>query len=286
MLRMLGFAVIILALSGPAASAKPEGVLKRIAESGELRIGYVPDAPPMSYRDDGNKVVGYTIDLCRRIATAVQEELGIEKLKLVYLPLELPEERIRAVETGAVDLECGATTITMSRRERVDFTLMTFITGGAVLSKTSAPINSTTGVDGKKIAVIKGTTTEQALKLFARTNDFNVNIDRIDTHEEGIRLLDAGKVDGYASDRTMLIGQAMRSSDGQYSLTRNVFSFEQYGIMLARGDTDLRLVADRALAKLYGTARILRLYHDWFGRHGEPLPPILKAMYEFQAVAE
>jgi hypothetical protein len=56
--------------------------------------------------------------------------------------------------------------------------------------------------------------------------------------------------------------------------------------MLHRGDTDFRLVADRALANLYGNARIRRLYHDWFGRYGEPMTPILEAMFEFQAVGE
>ena len=43
---------------------------------------------------------------------------------------------------------------------------------------------------------------------------------------------------------------------------------------------------DRALANLYRGARIRRLYHDWFGRFGEPMTPILEAMYEFQAVSD
>jgi glutamate/aspartate transport system substrate-binding protein len=85
----------------------------------------------------------------------------------------------------------------------------------------------------------------------------------------------------------MLVGQVVRSENrSRYSITRDVFSFEPYALMLARGDTDFRLVADRALAALYSTARIRRLYHDWFGRYGEPLTPIVEAMYEFQAVGE
>jgi len=40
--------------------------LKRVAETGEFRIGYVPDAPPLSFHDRENNVVGYSIDLCRR----------------------------------------------------------------------------------------------------------------------------------------------------------------------------------------------------------------------------
>ena len=53
-----------------------------------------------------------------------------------------------------------------------------------------------------------------------------------------------------------------------------------------RGDTEFRLAADRALASLFGDARIRRVYHNWFGRYGEPLSPIVEAMYQFQAVGE
>jgi ABC-type amino acid transport substrate-binding protein len=100
-------------------------------------------------------------------------------------------------------------------------------------------------------------------------------------------LLNSGKVDGFASDRAMLVGLAFRSGDrSRYAITRDVFSFEPYALVLPRGDTNFRLVTDSALASLYRDARILRLYQDWFGRYGEAMSPIMKALYEFQAVAE
>ena len=156
-----------------------------------------------------------------------------------------------------------------------------------MLSKSKAPIATTANVDGKTIAVIKGTTTEQALRDFRTVNDFTVKIEYIATHEDGIHALDEGTVDGYASDRTMLIGQALRSDDAaNYTIARDVFSFEPYALMVPRGDTEFRLVVDRALASIYRGAAIQRLYHDWFGRQGQPMTPVLKAMYEFQGVTD
>ena len=85
----------------------------------------------------------------------------------------------------------------------------------------------------------------------------------------------------------MIIGQVLQSPDaGIYTITSDVFSFEPYALMLRRGDTDFRLVVDRAIASLYRNARIRRIYHDWFGRSGEPLSPIVEAVYEFQSVGE
>ncbi len=262
--------------------------LKRVSETGEFRIGYVPDAPPLSFKDSNGNVVGYSIDLCRHIASAVRDELGLEKITIVYTPLESMEQRISAIENGEVDIECGATTVTLSRRERVDFTLMTFITGSAVLSRKSNPIGNVDDIDGETIAVLSGTTTEDVMRRVIEVNEFDVELQLISSHDEGMELLNARKVAGYASDRAMLIGQVFRNANAknQYAMTRSSLSFEPYAMMIPRGDTEFRLVADRALASLFRGARIRRTYHNWFGRYGEPLSPIVEAMYQFQAVGE
>jgi len=287
MARLLTILLIVLGYNTQANAQELTGTLKRVADTGEFRIGYVPDAPPMSYHDDDGTPTGYSIALCRNIANAVKNAVGLEEINLSYVPLILPEERIAAVEDHTVDIECGASTVTLSRRERVDFTLMTFITGGAVLSMTGDSINSVADLAGKTVAVIRGTTTHEAIRNYIINNDFKITLRMITTHDEGMELLNEDKVDGYASDRTMLVGQVVRSEDRSlYSISRDVFSFEPYALMLARGDTDFRLVADRALASLYSNARIRRLYQDYIGRYGEPMTPVLEAMYEFQAVGE
>ena len=262
--------------------------LKRVSETGEFRIGYVPDAPPLSFKDSNGNVVGYSIDLCRHIASAVRDELGLEKITIAYTPLESMEQRLSAIENGEVDIECGATTVTLSRRERVDFTLMTFITGSAVLSRKSNPIGNVDDIDGETIAVLSGTTTEDVMRRVIEVNEFDVELQLISSHNEGMELLNARKVAGYASDRAMLIGQVFRNANAknQYAMTRSSLSFEPYAMMIPRGDTEFRLVADRALASLFRGARIRRTYHNWFGRYGEPLSPIVEAMYQFQAVGE
>jgi glutamate/aspartate transport system substrate-binding protein len=287
MARILTVCVIALGFASYASAQQLTGTLKRVAETGEFRIGYVPDAPPMSFDDGSDAPVGYSISLCRNIANAVKSATGREELKISYVPLISPDDRINGVVNGIVDIECGATTVTLSRREKVDFTLMTFITGGAVLSRNGNAINSILDLSEKTVAVITGTTTHSALRKFINGNDMKITLRMIATHEEGMDLLNAEKVDGYASDRAMLVGQVFRTADrSKYAITRDVFSFEPYALMLKRGDTDFRLVADRALASLYGNARIRRLYHDWFGRYGEPMTPVLEALYEFQAVGE
>ncbi len=262
--------------------------LQRVADTGKFRIGFVPDAPPLSFVDKEGTAIGYSIDLCNHIASQVQSHLGLATMDIVYVPLVSMPERLDAIENGLVDIECGATTVTLSRRERVDFTLMTFITGSSVLSKTTAPISTVDGLTGKTIAVLSGTTTEAVMRDLADVNELRFDLKLIGSHDEGMKLLNSGRVSGYASDRAMLIGQVFRdeNAENDYVMTNYTLSFEPYAMMLPRGDTEFRLVADRALASMYRSARIRRIYHMWFGRYGEELPPVVEAMYQFQAVGE
>ena len=280
--------LVLVLLSAAAYADSHAKTLERVAETGVFRIGYVPDAPPVAFEDDDGNAVGYAIDLCRHIASAVQRELGLDSIDVEYTPLISIESRLSAVENGDIDIECSPTTVTLSRRERVDFTLMTFITGTALLSRRTSPINGIDDIADAKVAVLKGTTTEDVIRRAVEVNEFDTELVPTASHDEGMQLLNENEVDGYAADRSTLIGQVFRNQNArnQYAMTRTPLSFEPFAMMVPRGDTEFRLVADKALASLYRSARIRRIYHEWFGRYGEPLSPIVEAMYQFQAVVE
>ena len=62
--------------------------LDQIRKSGEIRLGYRIDAPPMASNDANGQAVGYSVDLCRRIATAVKEDLKLANLKITMVPVD------------------------------------------------------------------------------------------------------------------------------------------------------------------------------------------------------
>ena len=58
-----------LTLAGSFAFAQPsDGRLKIIHETATLRVAYRTDSRPFSYVDAQGRPVGYTIELCERIA--------------------------------------------------------------------------------------------------------------------------------------------------------------------------------------------------------------------------
>jgi glutamate/aspartate transport system substrate-binding protein len=102
-----------------------------------------------------------------------------------------------------------------------------------------------------------------------------------------MKQLQAKKVDAFASDQVVLIGEILSAVDpGAYSLGRDLFSFEPYGLVVRRNDADFRLVADRAIAQLYRSGQIEDLFNRWFGQVGVEPTPVLKAMYLLQGLPE
>jgi glutamate/aspartate transport system substrate-binding protein len=262
------------------------GTLDQIRKSGEIRIGYRTDAPPLSFNGADGQPGGYSVDLCRRIATAVKESLKLSDLKIRFIPLT-PQNRLEAIVNNEADIECGSTTITLSREREVDFTLMTFVTGGSFLSLADSGITSLDDVAGKSVAVIRNTTTEGALKGYLTKNLIDAKVVSVASLEDAMKQLDAKQVAAVASDQIVLIGQLMQASDPRkYSLSRDLFSYEPYALMVKRNDADFRLVANQALAQLYREGKFEGLYDKWFGQAGVKPSAILGAMYVLQAIPE
>ena len=285
-MRRIIFFIVMSLICSTGFAQKITGTLKKIADSGTFTIGYRDDSKPFSYLDSSGVPIGYSIDLCKRIAAATRETLGLAKLDIKYVKVSA-KDRFDAVESGKVDIECGATTITLSRLERVDFTMMTFVTGGSLLSKKSDPITMTGDLSGKSVAVLKNTTTMVALKEYLRESLIDATIIEVNNGSEGMEQLESGKVQALARDQVVLIGQVLKTVDPkEYVLSQDLFSFEPYGFMIRRNDSAFRLVTNRSLAQLYRTEQYQPLYNKWFGSAGVRPSPVLAAMYKMQSLPE
>jgi len=108
------FSVIVAALLLVSQDAAA-GTLDRVRETGVFKIGYRTDAPPFSYDSAIGEPAGYIVDLCREVAAAAKQELGVKDLKVEYVTVTA-EDRFEAVKSGRVDLLCEATTVTLARR--------------------------------------------------------------------------------------------------------------------------------------------------------------------------
>ena len=278
-------AASVLLLAAPVQCAELTGTLKSIQQRKAIRIGFAPDAYPMSFLADNGEAQGYSIDLCRRIAEDAGKAVGVDALRIEYVPVSL-EERFDAVASGKIDMECATSTITLSRLEKVDFTSMSFVDGGSLLVKKGSAIRNVAGLVDETVAVIPGTTSDKALRAALTKSYVNAKVITVKDHAEGLAAVESGKATAYASDRVILVGLLVKSQrPGGFELAPGQFSYEPYGFVVRRGDTDFRLLANRTLARLYRSEEIVRIFDKWFGKLGKP-GDVLVLMYALNALPE
>jgi len=286
-MRRFLFLFAVVALVGPLSSAASAAspVLDRIKEKGAITFAYRDGAAPFSFKDRGGRVRGYSVDLCMRVATAVQRELALRELKIEWLPVSAAT-RLEAVASGRADAECGTTTITLARMEKVDFSLPIFVDGGGVLVRAKSKLARLNDLKGKRIAVIAGTTTEQALTKALTAAEAPAILVPVKDGAEGMAQLTKRKVDGYASDRVVLAGLRLRAPQpDEFDFVGGDFSYEPYALVLPRNDSDFRLVVNRALANVYRHGDIDPIYQQWLGNLGKP-GVLLNAMFYLNTLPE
>ncbi|MFI4928901.1 MAG: amino acid ABC transporter substrate-binding protein [Burkholderiales bacterium] len=259
--------------------------MKKIKNAKSVAVAYRSDAAPFSFIDASKQPMGFSIDLCRRIVASIAQQLGVEGMQIQWVPVTT-QDRMEAVEKGKADMECGSTSVTLSRMKRVNFSTYIFVDGTGLLVKTDSGARRLTDLGGKKIGVIPGTTNEKALNDALKRAVINATVVPVKTRDEGLAQFEAGQIDALASDRTLLLAMAPKAKDPKaISLLLEDLSFEPYAIVLPRGDDDLRLAVNSALAQVYRSGNIAEIFTRWFGALGKP-GVMLEATYIFGAIPE
>jgi ABC-type amino acid transport substrate-binding protein len=283
MSRLHGAALCALLLAGTALAASP--TLDRIAATGTITFGYRDGAAPFSFRDRTGGVRGYSVDLCVRIAAGIQAALGLPGLKVEWKPVDAAT-RIDAVVSGKVDAECGTTTITLKRMERVDFSLPIFVDGASLLTRGQDRVTRLTDLAGKRVAVIAGTTTETALQRALKLVNTRVDTVPVKDAPEGLEAVLAGKADAFAGDRVVLAGlKRDQPKAATLDLLASDFSYEPYALVVRRDDPDFRLALNRALVGVYKSGEIDGIYQRWLAPLGQP-SLLLHSMFYLNALPE
>jgi len=281
-------ALFLALFSVTAASAQTpipsDSRLNVIANTKTIKIAHRTDARPFSFLSDKNEPVGFSVDICRLVVNSVAQQLGQDRLRIEWLPVTV-QTRFSAITSGKADMECGSSTVTLGRMKEVDFSSFIFVqTTGIVVTKVSN-IRTLSDMVGKKIAVVSGTTNEQAVISQLKQRKMEAIVVSTKTSNEAIASLEAGKVDGFASDKLLLVGAHMKNP-GALVMLPDDLSIEPYAITLPRGDWALRLAVNTALARIYRTGQILVVFKGWFDRIGLQMSQPMQVMYGLEALAE
>jgi ABC-type amino acid transport substrate-binding protein len=282
--RSLAVSTILAALAsiGGAGLAAADS-LDAIKENQKIRLAVRADAPPFSAMVDG-KPTGYSVALCEAVAAELKTQLELTDLAIEYVTVTA-EDRFDAITGGKADLLCEATTATLSRRDKVDFSVPTFVSGAGLVIRADGP-QDIASLAGKKIGVLGGTTTEESLKATLAGANITAEVVPAATHDEGIATIERAETDAYFADRTILrYILESRTMSEKLILAENYLTVEPYALALPLGDHGLRLAVDRALSRLYRSGKVADIFRAAFGPNAKPTA-LQRGLYTISGLPE
>lgn len=253
-----------------AAQAQETGTLKKIKDSGLITLGVRDSSIPFSYLDDKQSYQGYSIDICLKIVTAIQKQLGMTALNVTLNPVT-SATRIPLMANGTIDLECGSTTNNLERQKQVAFAPTTFVTANRYLTKKSANIKSLDDLKGKSIVSTSGTSNLKQISSINSEKNLGMNVMTAKDHAEAFLTMETGRATAFVMDDILLASLAASSkAPADYTISAEALSVEPYGIMLRREDPAFKKAVDAAVVALFKSGDINRIYAKWFT---SPIPP-------------
>lgn len=219
-----------------------------------LKIGAEMTFPPFEFQDEGNKeYVGFDMDLARAIAKQMGCEAQIQNIGFDGL--------IPALEAGNIDVVVSGMSITNERKQKVAFSNPYYKSGLTMVVKNeNTTIKSFKDLEGKNIAVQIGTTgAEEARKIKdAKVREYNSN-------SEAYMELKAGGVDAVVNDKPVNEYYMAKSGDKTSKVVGDIVNAEEYGIAVAKKNTELTEKVNKALDELKKNGEYEKIYVKWFG---------------------
>jgi glutamate/aspartate transport system substrate-binding protein len=270
--------------------AYSSGTLKRINETGVVRLGYRENSPPFAFLDAQRKPIGYSLDLCEVVVDEIAREVG--KDLAVEFRAVTPENRFELVSAGAIDLECGSSTNTAERRKMVAFSPTMFVTGTKLLVRRGSGIRSLRDLDGKTIVLTRGTVHETAIPKLVERQKLAVKFIFGADHKDSFQLLAAGKADAFANDDVQLYGMLAESRSGSdFRVVGDFLTYADYALTMHKDDPEFAEVVERAFHALAGSREIVAIYDRWFlkplpsgVRLNLPMSPHLEEIFRVQGL--
>ena len=266
------------------------GTLKKIHDSGIVRIGHRQNSPPFAFLDNNGKPIGYSLDLCEIVVEEIIAELG-KDIRVAYRPVT-PENRFDLVNSGEIDLECGSTTNNAERRKTVAFSPTIFVTGTKLLVRRGSRILNLRDLQGKTVVLTRGTVHETAVPKLAERQRLAIRFVFAGDHQESFQTLAAGKADAFANDDVQLYGiLAETKSAADFRVVGEFLTYADYALMFRKDDPDFAEVVERAFHVLAGSREIVAIYEHWFQkplpsgiRLNLPMSPHLEELFRVQGL--
>lgn len=244
-LALLGILILSLLLVGCGGKNTDEKVLK---------VGTNPDFPPFEFTEDGktDAYKGFDIDLVNAIGKEIGYKVEIKSINFDGL--------IPALQSKDIDMIASGMTITQERQKSVTFSSPYYTSGLSILVPANSDIKSFGDLEGKKIAVQIGTSSQEEA---SKVN--NATVQPLNSSVDVFMELQAGHTDAVINDRPVTLYYLKETGKDNVKILDEILQSQQYGFAMRKDDEELVQKVNAALKTLKENGEYAKLYEKWFG---------------------
>jgi len=230
----LKLAGLTVAASFVAGAAFAGATLDATKDRGSILCGVAPASAGFAYADDQGKVLGFDADICRAMSAAI---FG-DSEKIEFIPTNT-NTRFTALQSGEIDILSRQTTKTFSRDNSLglNFGPIVFYDGQGVMVPKKLGVESALDLDGAAVCILPGTTTQQNLADYFRTNNIKFESVVFENSDEWRNAFFSGRCDVLTSDRSDLAStKAVANNPDDYVVLPETISKEPLGPVVRHDD--------------------------------------------------
>ena len=225
------------------------------AQAGDtLRVATNAVYPPFEFHQNG-EVTGFEIDLIKAMAKQMGKEIELIDMKFDGI---LP-----AVLTNTIDVGASGFSVTEERAKKVAFVDPFYTSGLTILVPQGSTIKNFKDLEGKKISVQLGTTSQQLAKSIKDTK-----VTTFDSPSDAVLNMLGGQADAVINDKPVTDYMLTQNRDFAKKLVHlpEVATADQFAMIANKKNTELVQALNAALAELKKNGTYDRLHVKWFGK--------------------
>jgi ABC-type amino acid transport substrate-binding protein len=256
--------------------------MEKIEKTGKIKVGFREDSIPFAFIDPKvGKQVGFSVDMTQLLVENLSKYFG-KKIEMEPVTITA-KTRIPMLLNGTTDVEMGSTTYTQEREDVVDFSLTFFFSETSFLVPKDSPIKTKADLNGKRLGGARGTTNLKAMEDQAAAGEYKPKeIVTTEGHAQGFLSLKTGKLDAYATDRSLLEGLRMKDEKpDDWRTVDFAIAYEPYGFMMRENDSDFRDFVNNTILWSIKNGKYYELYEKWMGPKAMVPIPMSQAFKDY-----
>ena len=225
-----------------------------------LKLGFDPTFPPMGFRDESGKYVGFDIDVAKKAVTYMD---GYDDVELIPIDWDAKDQELKA---GTIDcIWNGFTMHVETRDEDYAWTDAYMNNSQVIVINKNSEITKAEDLAGKTVAVQKDSSGLAAINDTPEFKNTLGKVIEIGDYESALLELESGSVDAIVMDE-IVIGYKISQGKDQFKILDKVLAEEEYGIAFAKNNTKTRDAVQAALEKMNEDGSLAKISKEWFSK--------------------